>query len=126
MIGVFNTNTQEIKMFETVEQFFNYITTIENEKMLPGHKDFGKTQWSFQIMSVHYVRELYTHTKEDKRTQALCEAYEQELPLLEICHGDFTNPARFPLTPDTDLEDLKMDWCRAYCKVHQFYLIEKE
>lgn len=126
MIGVYNTDTQEMKMFATVEELFNYITTIENEKMLPGHKDFGKTQWSFEVMPARHVRELYTRMKKEERTKALCEAYEQELPLLEVCHGDFRNPARFPLTPYIDLEDLKMDWCRAYCKVHQFYLVEKE
>ena len=125
MIGIFNTGTQEIKMFETVEQLFNYIIMIENKKMLEDHTNFGNMAWSLKIMSAQHVRELYTHMKKSERTEALREAYEQELPLLEVCHGDFRNPARFPLTPHIDLEALKMDWCRAYCKVHQFYVIEK-
>lgn len=125
MIGIFNPPANEMKMFETVEQLFKYIITIENEKMLEDHEHFGKTEWSFGIVSAQHVRELYHNTKKEDLTEALCEAYEQELPLLEISHGDFRNLACFPLTPDIDLEALKMDWCRSYCKAHQFYLAEE-
>ena len=124
MIGIFNTHTKEMKLFEKVEGLFKYITALENEKMLEDHKHFGKTEWSFIIFSRKDVHELYHNSKKDDLTEELKQAYQQELELLEVCHGDCQTPAQLPLTPDIDLEELKMDWCRAYCITHQFYLAE--
>ena len=125
MIGLFNFHNRELKMFETRDQLFNYIMTLENEKLFEDHENFGATEWSFGIIALQHVRELYHKIKEEDMTEALREAYEQELPLLEISWGDFRNRISIPLLPDIDLKTLKWDWCRAYCEVHDYYLAEE-
>jgi hypothetical protein len=52
------------------------------------------------------------------------EAFQKGRDLIEIHYGDADNPVQIPITEDTDIESLRKDWCFAYCKAHNYGILE--
>jgi hypothetical protein len=65
------------------------------------------------IHSPKQVVDLYTHSKDP--SEAMKEAFEERLPLIEICTGDHKNPLYIVMTANVDIDFLKRKWCVDYC-----------
>ena len=106
------------------EALFRHIMDIENAKLLPGHPQFGQSEWSFTHYSANRVKSLYTNTLKHLRTPPLKQAYEQETGLLEIYTGNIHQPVEIVVTPSVDIKALQKQWCLDYCKAHHYNFFE--
>jgi hypothetical protein len=109
-------SNKEKEYFQNYDELFDYIVETENEKMLELEPDFRAMQWSFTAYSPHHVQALYTHLK--GQHPFIKEALESQLPLIEICIGDFTNPEYVVETENLKIRYLKKKWSLAYCTAH--------
>jgi hypothetical protein len=55
---------------------------------------------------------------------AVHEAFDENLPLIEICTGDYHNPMYIVVTPNVDIYYLKKRWCVDYCTFHHLLVRE--
>jgi hypothetical protein len=69
-----------------------------------------------------HVAALYAHTKNP--CAEMQEAFEYNLPLIEICTGDYKNPLYIVLTPNIDMDYLKRKWCIDWCTFHHLLVRE--
>ena len=116
MIEVNTAPGQQNERFQNYDDLFDHIIEMENLKMLELEPDFRTMQWSFVAYAPHHVTALYMHLKgQDK---AIKEASEKQLPLIEICTGDFTKPEYVVGTQTLNLGYLKKKWALAYCATH--------
>ena len=114
---------QKPKLFKSYDDLFLYLTKLENMKMLVPNPDFKTMNWSFCLHSADRVRLLFEHMKEDPLP--IKEAYEQGLPLIEICSGDFDRPEYVVKTPVLNMSYLKKKWALEYCECHGLIIMEK-
>jgi len=120
MIEIIPLNGSQRLQFESYDQLFDYITETENLKLLEKCPNVKEMNWSFTIYPPRQVAALYSH--KDNPDAAIKEAYEEELPLIEICVGCYKNPSYTVYTPNVDIDYLKMKWCLDYCTYHDFLL----
>ena len=104
---------------------YRHITEMENSKLLPGHPQFGQSEWGFIHFTSRRVNALYEHTPRHLRTPCLKRAYELEVGLAEIYIGNLHKPTEIVLTPDVDLQALQKQWCLDYCQAHGYQVVEK-
>jgi hypothetical protein len=116
MIEVKMRPNKEKELFQNYNELFDHIVEAENLRMLERHPDFRTMQWSFTAYAPHHVQALYAHLKE--RHSAIKEASESQLPLIEICTGDFANPEYVVGTANLNIKYLKKKWTLAYCAAH--------
>ena len=116
MIEVKTASSQERERFQNYDELFDDIVQMENLKTLEIDPDFRSMQWSFVSYAPRHVGALYTHLKE--QNSAIKEASEKQLPLIEICTGDFTNPEYVVGAETLNLEYLKKKWTLAHCAAH--------
>lgn len=109
-------SNKEKEYFQSYDELFDHIVDRENEKMLELEPDFDAIQWSFTAYSSHHVQALYTHLK--GQHPSIKEALESQLPLIEICTGDFTNPEYVVGTESLKIRYLKKKWSLAYCAAY--------
>ena len=112
-----------VELFEDYNDFFQYLVHLENLKMLAPNPEISRMNWSFTLYSPDKVTLLFEHMKED--FFPIKEAYEQELPLLEICSGDFGLPKYVVKTPMLNVDYLKKKWVLDYCECHGLIITEK-
>jgi hypothetical protein len=124
MIEVQTVSNNEKETFQSYDNLFEYIVEAENLKMLELEPDFRSMQWSFTAYSPRHVQALYTHLKDQHL--AVRQASENQLPLIEICSGDFTNPEYVVGTEDTKIRYLKKKWTLAYCASHGMTIAAKD
>ena len=117
------TKPSRPELFESYDDLFLHLTRLENLKMLAPNPDFKDMDWNFCLYSPDRVRLLFEHMKED--FLPIKEAYEQGLPLLEICAGHFGLPQYVVLTPMLNLGYLKKKWALDYCESHGLTVAEK-
>jgi hypothetical protein len=108
--------------FEDYSDLFEYLTELENAKLIAQNLNFQTMNWSFIIHSPRRVAAFYGHLKDT--CEAINEAYEEGLSLIEICAGDYTKPTYIALTPNVDLGYLKQKWCVDYCTWHHLVVRE--
>ena len=109
-------SAQEREYFQNYNELFDHIVEVENLKMLQLEPDFKTMQWSFATYVPQHVAVLYAHLKD--KDDAIREAFENQLPLIEICTGDFATPEYAVSTPNLNIEHLKEKWVLAYCEAH--------
>lgn len=85
------------KYFESFDEIFKDLTKTENSKLVGENPNFAQMNWSFTIYPPKGVATLYAHTKDP--CEAMHEAFEDNLPLIEICAGDYKKPLYIVLTP---------------------------
>lgn len=122
MIIIQSLNGKPIVKFDDYNEFFECLVTIENLKLIANKPDFKRMNWSFTVYAPKRVAALYTYSKEP--SEAMKEAFEENLPLIEICTGDYKWPLYIALTPNVDMDYLKKKWCIDYCTWH--HLVVKE
>lgn len=108
--------------FESFEELFEDINTTVNSKLVEAPLDVAHMNWSFRIYPSKRVFVLYAHTKEP--CAAMQEAFEDNLPLIEICTGDYKKPLYIVLTPNVYMDYLKRKWCIDWCTFHHLLVRE--
>ena len=78
--------------------------------------------WSFIVYPANQVGTLLALHK--KPPEAVEEAYEENLSLIEICTGDYKNPLHIVMTPNVDMDYWKQKWCIDYCTYHNLVVRE--
>lgn len=106
--------------FENYDHLFDYFVETENMKLLSKQAEYQQTDWSFTIYPPKQVSVLFTHS--NGQDSAIREAYEEELPLIEICAGSYKHPTYIVNTPNIDMEYLKRKWCLDFCTYHDLIL----
>jgi hypothetical protein len=112
-----------IELFEDYNDLFRHIVRLENWKMLAPNPDFSTMDRSFTLYSPNQVALLLAHMKE--YYLPIQEAYDQGLPLLEICRGDFGLPEYVAKTPILNMDYLKKKWVLDYSTCHEIIITEK-
>ena len=108
--------------FESFDELFETVTTMENSKLVDEHPDFSHMNWSFTVYPPKRVAALHAHTKDP--SVVLQEAFEDHLPLIEICAGDYKKALCIVLTPNVNMDYLKRKWCIDYCTYHHLLVRE--
>lgn len=121
MINICKPNGNLIKSFKN-DDAFNHLSAGE---LLEDHHEIDATHWGFVVFPPKKVPNLYLNLKQKPVPTPLKEAYEQQLGVIEICKGDYTNPTWVPMTLDLDIGKLKKDWYLECCKKHGFFVIEE-
>jgi hypothetical protein len=121
MINICKPNIKLIKSFKN-DDAFNHLSAGE---LLEDHPEVDTTHWGFVIFLPKAVPDLYFKLKQQPVPAPLKEAYEQQLGVVEVCNGDYTNPIYVPITPSLDIGKLKKDWYLECCKKHGFLVVEE-
>jgi hypothetical protein len=108
MIIIQPLNGTPAEAFESYDEVFNSL----------GMDD----HWSFTIYPPQRVAALYAHCKDPP--EAMRESFEDNLPLIEICAGDYNMPLYIVRTPNVDMDYLKRKWCVDYCTWHHIVVRE--
>jgi hypothetical protein len=122
MIQIVPLDGTSTKYFESFDEFFEHVTTTENSKLVDEHSDFAHMDWSFTVYPPKRVVALYAHTQNP--CEPMQEAFEDSLPLIEICAGDYKKPLYIVVTPNVDIDYLKKKWCVDYCTFHHLLVRE--
>jgi len=114
----------EHKLFTNYHQVCDYINTIEKRKTLKSEEKI----WSFIRRRYETLYSLYYHNPslKDFLTAKEKEAVEKEMGLIEIVKGNKEQMVQFLFRNCLDIEPLKREWCREYCKDHGLMLLEFE
>lgn len=100
----------------TEHQLNTWITVCDTvTELLEAHPDWDPTQWTFRIFPTNHVGYLYHHLPRDMITPALQKAYDEQLPLIEMCLGDFSKPLYVPVVDRLNISALKRAWYLACC-----------
>jgi hypothetical protein len=105
MIIILPLNGAPVEHFEDYNELFECITASENLKLAAKHSGFAQMDWSFTVYPPEEVVALYVDAQNP--CAAMQEALEENLPLIEICTGDYKNPLYIVLTPNVDMDFLK-------------------
>jgi len=122
MIILMPFNGKPIEHFKDYNELFDHLLAVENTKLIANNPNFKEMNWRFTIHPPRRVVAFYVHLKDTN--EAIKEAYEEDLSLIEICFGDFTKPTYIALTPNTNLDYLKKKWCVEYCVFHHLVVRE--
>ena len=109
--------------FESFDQLFEDIITTEALKVAAKTSHSKPVNWSFAVYPADQVLPLLAAHK--KPPEAVEEAYEENLSLIEICTGDYKHPLYIVMTPNVDMDYLKKKWCVDYCTYHNLVVREK-
>lgn len=122
MIVIVPLNGKPKEYFENYNELFESILSKENLQNRTKLQDVRQRDWSFTIYPSKHVAALYAHS--DDFCEAMEEANEENLPLIEICAGDYRKPSYIALTPNIDLDYLKRKWCVDWCTYHHVLVRE--
>jgi len=122
MIEIQASNGLQRKLYDGYGDLLDCLMKQENLKLLAKKPDFRSMNWSFVIHTPKRVAMLHAH--QQNPSNIIREAFENSLPLIEVCTGDHENPVQIVLTPNVNLEYLKKKWCLDYCRFH--HLIVRE
>ena len=109
--------------FENFDQLFECIMTTEALKQTAKKSNSKPLNWSFTVYPANQVGTLLAVHK--KPREVMREAFEENLPLIEICTGDYKNPLYIVLTANVDVDYLKKKWCVDYCTWHDLVVRER-
>ena len=123
MIIIQPLNGAPAEHFENFDQLFECIITTEALKVASKTANSKPMNWSFIIYPANQVGALLAVHKNPP--EALKEAFEENLSLVEICTGDYKNPLYVVLTPNVDMNYLKKKWCVDYCTYHNLVVRER-
>lgn len=122
MLKILSFNGTPAEYFDDFDELFDCITTIENLKLVAKCPDTEHLSWSFTIYQPRRVAALCIPKRNAHPT--IFEAFDENLPLIEICIGDYKKPQYIVLTPNVDLNHLKQKWCIDYCTFHHLLIRE--
>src|SRR3954462_13334817 len=112
MIEIYNLKGKILKSIPNEDEYFKHISAGELLEVHPEY-DKDKIDWSFVIFPPKSVHNLYLQLKKESLTRPIQIAYEQQLGLIEICHGDYANPLWIHMTAGVDIGMMKKEWYLA-------------
>jgi hypothetical protein len=124
MLRVFDFDKKSVGAFEDYDAFLEFITGLENQKLLEAHPSFGRGYWAFAYYSPEKLKDVCAWIKPGYLTTIQAKALEQKLGLIEICRGDPVALQEVPVTPELDVEEFKKKFCLGYCRQCGWRLIE--
>jgi len=113
-----------ITEFESYRELHQYIRNLENRKLVKDPLELGKTGWSFLIIPPDMVPELSRDLHKRDRLNNLPRALKEKQAIIEICPGNDNNSWLLPVSPDTDVEGFRQEFCEDYCDAHQLVIKE--
>ena len=122
MIEITTLDGISVGVYDDFDDLFEHLVATENLKLIADDPDFRRMNWSFTIYPPRRVAAF--HAYRPPSCEALREAYEEKLFVIEICTGDYKNPTYITLTPNVNLPYLKTKWCIDFCT--SFNLIVRE
>ena len=121
MIEIFNSKGEKLGAFRNYKQLFWSITKIERLKLLKGKYQYGQSNWCFLRRPYEKLSMVYYHMIEKHPTPIERQAYERQLDMIDIYQGNYDSYTQLLVTPDLDVDLLRKNWCRAYCKAQGYY-----
>jgi len=113
---------ESIGYFKDYNDLFENLIGIESTKSIAVNQNARDRDWTFTIHTPQRVTAFFAHLKDS--CEAIKEAFEEGLPLIEICAGDYTKPHYIAQTPNVDMDYLKKRWCVEYCTFHNVLVKE--
>lgn len=113
---------ENIGYFKDYNDLFDSLNGTENTNFIAVNQNARDRDWTFTIHPPQRVTAFFAHLKDS--CEAIKEAFDENLPLIEICTGDYTKPQYIAQTPNVDMDYLKKKWCVDYCECH--YLVLRE
>ena len=113
-------------LFENYEELCKHITDEENSKLRKSHPESWQSCWSFQVLWPERVANLINTLKKTYDEKMLYEAWHRQLPLVEICEGDYEKVHQVIVEANVNIEALREDWCKDYCKAHGMVVTKSE
>ncbi len=111
-----------IGYFKDYNDLFENLIGIENTKFMAVNQNARYRDWCFTIHPPQRVAAFFSHLKDS--CDAIKEAYEEGLPLIEIYSGDSSKPLYVAQTPNVDMDYLRKRWCMDYCEFQQMGIRE--
>jgi hypothetical protein len=118
MLTLFKNDGSPIMSFKTYKELYKHIRDQENMKLLEDHPEFGKTAWSFTVLSPEEVAERYKSLEKRYDLKTLSRALQEKSGIIEMCQGDENNPYLVIASPGVDIEGFRKDFCDDYCYTH--------
>lgn len=122
MVIIVSTDGKSTEFFEDYNDLFEYLAGTEHAKFTAINQNLKDRNWHFTIHPPQRVMSLYADFK--KSWQAIKEAFEERISLIEICTGDYKKPLYVAQTPNVDIGYLKKKWCVDYCAYHNLVVRE--
>jgi len=119
---IVSVDGETISYFKDYNDLFENLTGIGNTKLIAVNQNARDRDWAFTIHPPQRITAFFAHLKDS--CEAIKEAFEEDLPLIEICAGDYTKPVYITQTPNTDMDYLKKRWCVDYCAFHHLVVRE--
>jgi hypothetical protein len=113
MIIIVDLNRTVVGQFQNFNKLFECFITLENLKFAPKDPGFKQMDSNFTVFSSKKIATLYANTQQP--LTSLIEAYEENLPLIEICTGDYRFPLHVALTPNVDIDYWQKKWYMDWC-----------
>lgn len=122
MVIIVSTDGKSIEFFEDYNGLFEYLSGTEHAKFIAVNQNVKDRDWNFTVYSPQQAAILYTDFKDS--WEAIKEAFEERISLVEICSGDYKRPLYIAQTPNVDMDYLKKKWCVDYCVYHNLVVRE--
>jgi hypothetical protein len=122
MIIIQPLNGTPAEGFENYGKLFDCLTSAEAVDCPEEGSAITDKNWGFTVYPPQRVAVLYAHDKDPP--EAMKEAFEDHLSLIEICAGDYKRPLYIVLNPNVDMDYLKKKWCVDYCTWHHIVVRE--
>ena len=124
MLNLSKNDGTPIASFDNYRELYLHINHIENMKILRSHPEFGRSIWSFMVLSPMRVRELENTLQKEYDREVLVRAIKEGSGIIEICQGDIKNLHLIINSPGVDVEGFRKDFCDDYCDAHDMTITE--
>ena len=122
MIIILSKNRELIGQFQSYEELFEHLAgTVDAELMAVNHNAKDR-DWRFAIHPPQRVATFFSHLKDS--CDAINEALEEGLSLIEIRTDDYSKPHYIAQTANVDMDYLKRKWCIDWCTFHHLLVRE--
>jgi len=122
MLKLSKNDGMPIENFKNYQKLYAYIRDQESINLLKSR--FGKTGWSFLVYSPEKVAEFAESLKIHHNPETIDRALKEKSGLVEICEGDERDLRVIIISPETDVEGHRKDFCDDYCHAHKLILTE--
>jgi hypothetical protein len=122
MIEIFNAKDEKLGEFKNYRQLFWSINMIERLKLLKGKYPYGQSSWCFLHRPYEKLSMVYHHMIGKSPTPIEKQAHEKQLGIIDIYQGSYDSFTQILVTSDLDIDGLRKNWCRAYCKAKGYII----
>jgi hypothetical protein len=118
MIMLLDDTYQVIKMVNTDDQLFLYL-----KESIRTLDEQTKQNWRFAQYSHKLLCPILKEIQGESFLDMAHKACQQENDLIVMSTGDGGNPSLFLETFDLDVDALRNEWCRLFCKANNMHIV---